>query len=209
MWRGALPLLLLLNGPAKAQPVSDADLNDSLDLGQEIEARADGDLNGDSAIDTAYLVRSEDARTLHVLLGPPRETAPRYRPVGTLILDVASLGPADLSIAKGLLKIEDLTGGTTAISAIYRFRLDPRVQRLRLIGLDATLYSRTFAHDGYEMSWNLLTGAAITSLLRVGKPGSDTGYDKLFTTRSTRVHKPLYMEDVPDPELLMVELRGK
>ena len=38
---------------------------------------------------------------------------------------------------------------------------------MRLIGMDATVYSRTFAHDGFEASWNLLNGDATTRELKL------------------------------------------
>ncbi|WP_261300226.1 hypothetical protein [Sphingomonas alpina] len=213
----AITIVLLSSGMADAQrlPASrltDAQLNDSLELGQEIEDRADGDLNGDGLIDTAYSVSSPDARGVTVLIAQPAGVKPPFRPIGELKLEPVALGPASLSIAKGVLKVEELTGGTTAVSAIYRFRIDPaagRGQRMRLIGLDATLYSRTYSHDGFEMSWNLLTSAIVTRELRLNKGGGDAAYDKVFEQRSKRVSKPLYMEDAPDPEMVMIDLRKR
>lgn len=203
----ALAAALLAAAPAgQSGPISDQILNDSIDLGDEIEGRADGDLNGDGRIDTAYLVTSPDHRTIHVLLAPANGKPP-YRPVGTLKLETSSLGPAKLSIAGGVLKIADLTGGTTAMSATYRYRLTGN--RMRLIGLDATLYSRTYAHDGYDMSWNLLTGALVTKLLKLAKRGWDAAYDTVYPTTSKRISKPIFMEDTPDPEMVMVDIRRK
>ncbi len=207
---------LLLSGAAHAQkraplpPISDTILLEHVELGQELESRVDGDLNGDGDPDTAYIIASEDARTVHVLLlrihGSGVQT---HKPAGELKLPESPLGSATLTIERGVLKIEDLTGGTTAISATYRFRLDPKRQRMRLIGLDGTLYSRTLAHDDYEVSWNLLTGGAITRELHLNKGSGDAAYDKAFESKRNKQHAPLYMEQVEDPELLMVELRGK
>ncbi|WP_034157438.1 hypothetical protein [Sphingomonas sp. ERG5] len=213
----AIAIALMWSGAADAQraPASrltDAQLNASLELGQEIEGRADGDLNGDGLIDTAYAVSSPDARGVTVLIAQPTGAKPPFRPIGELKLEPVALGPASLSIARGVLKVEELTGGTTAVSAIYRFRMDPGAgqgRRMRLIGLDATLYSRTYAHDGFEMSWNLLTGAVITREMHLNKGGGDAAYDKIAERRSTRVSKPLYMEDAPDPETVMDEVRKR
>jgi hypothetical protein len=206
-------LLLAGNGEAAQRPahpgITDAQLNDSIELGDEIEVRADGDLNGDGDVDTVYVVGSPDRRELQLLLANRIAGQPPYRPAGTMKLEMSPLGPASLSIANGALKLEDLTGGTTAISAIYRFRMDRTTARMRLIGLDATLYSRTFEHDGFEMSWNLLTGDVITRELRLNKGGGDAAYDKVFEQNRKRPSKPLYMEDVPDPEMVMVDLRKR
>lgn len=218
----ATAILLSIPIPAAAQRsqtsrLTDAQLNDSLELGQEIESRADGDLNGDGLIDTAYIAGSPDARTMTVLIAQRPGAKTPFRPVGNLKLEPSPLGPAAVSIAKGVLRVEDLTGGTTAISAIYRFRIDPAEKRgpgkgqgrMRLIGLDATLYSRTYAHDGFEMSWNLLTSDIVTRDLRLNKGGGDAAYDKVFERRFKRPSKPLYMEDTPDPEMVMVDLRKR
>jgi hypothetical protein len=208
-------LLLLANAPyaAAQRPtiprITDAQLNDSIDLGDEIEARADGDLNGDGDVDTAYLVGSPDRRELQLLLATRIPGKPPYRPAGTMKLEMPALGAGALSIANGVLKLEDLTGGTTAISAIYRFRMDRTTMRMRLIGLDATLYSRTYAHDGFEMSWNLLTGDVITREMRLNKGSGDAAYDKVFEQKRKRPSQPIYMEDVPDPEMVMVDLRKR
>jgi hypothetical protein len=200
----ALTAAILIATPATAQRITDAHLTESLDLGEELEGRADGDLNGDGTIDTAYVIGSEDARTAYVTL-----VGKKNRLVGQFKLEPSPLGPAELSIAKGVLKIKDLTGGTTAISATYRYRLDPATRRLRLIGLDATLYSRTYAHDGYEFSWNLLTGAITTVLLKLNTGPGDAAYDRLYETKFKRISKPVYMEDTPDPEMVMVDIRKK
>ncbi len=212
-----LPMIiaLMIAGPAVAAPptargarISDAILNETIELGEEIESRGDGDLNGDGRIDTAYAVGSVDARAVHVLLSAHGGPTP-YRPAGVLRLDTAALGAAKLSIAKGVLKVEDLSGGTTAIAATYRFRAEPGGAKMRLIGLDATLYSRTFAHDGFEMSWNLLTGDIVTRELRLSAGGGDPRYDRLFEQRFKRPSKPVHMEDTPDPEMVMVDIRKK
>ncbi|MEP6784233.1 MAG: hypothetical protein ABI898_00665 [Sphingomonadales bacterium] len=206
---GILGVCMLTSGIHAAPRLTDKQLNSALELGQEIEGRTDGDLNGDGAIDTAYAVGSEDARSVTVLAAQRPGAKTPYRPIGTLKLEPAPLGPASLSIAKGILKIQDLTGGTTAISAIYRYRFDSPGGRMRLIGLDATLYSRTYAHDGFEMSWNLLTGDIVTRDLKLNKRGGDAAYDKAFERRFKRPSKPLYMETTPDPEMVMVDIRKK
>lgn len=185
-------------------PVTDQFLLDQLQLGEEIEGRADGDLNGDGDTDTVFVVASPDERHLYVVLSYRSEVDIGHQPGGDFKLAPDALGAAELSIAKGVLTVKDLTGGTTALSATYRYRADKLQPKMRLIGLDATVYSRTYAHDGDEMSWNLLTGDIATSLLKVTGEGEDRSYDTLYTRKFKRPSKPIFMEDTPDPELELV-----
>lgn len=188
-------------------PVTDAMLNDWLEPGEEIETRVDGDLNGDGDNDTVYVVASSDARTLRVLLSYRSEVDIGHGPAGELKLEPDRLGPAGLTIDKGVLTIRDLTGGTMALAATYRYRPAETKEgpRMRLIGLDATVYSRTFAHDGDEMSWNVATGDTITSLLKVATTG-DRGYDKLHIRKFRQPVRTLYMEDTPGAEEELIRL---
>lgn len=210
----ALASLMITGASAQTKraplpPISDAILQEHVELGEELESRADGDLDGDGDPDTAYLIASEDRRTVHVLLRIHGGGVQTHRPAGELILPETPLGPASLSIANGVLKVEDLSGGTTAMSTTYRYRFDQKTGQMRLIGLDATLYSRTFAHDGYEMSWNLLTSAIITRVLALNEGGGDAAYTPKFEQRSRRPSLPIAMKDTPDPEMIMVDLRRK
>ena len=74
---------------------------------------------------------------------------------------------------------------------------------VRSIGLDATLYSRTFAHDGAEASWNLLTGALVTRTLRLNRGGGNAAYDKISEKRSKKPSPPLRLEESPDGGALL------
>ena len=132
-----LPALLLT---AAAAPAFEPELRS----GETLEARVDGDLDGDGTADTAWLTSSEDKRELVVHLTDGATEA--------LTLETTPLGPGELSIDKGVLLFEDLTGGTTAIESKRRYRYDKNQIRMRLIGYDATLYSRTQQHDGFEVS---------------------------------------------------------
>lgn len=205
---GLITTALLLSSMAHAAParspippMTDKMLLDGLELGEEIEARVDGDLNGDGDADTVYVVASADARTVHVMLSYRAEFDLGHQPAGSFKLEPDPLGPAELKINKGVLTVRDLTGGTTALSATYRYRADTAKDppRMQLIGLDATVYSRTYAHDGDEMSWNVLTGDTITTLLKMSETGG-AGYDKLHTRKFRRSAKTIYMEDTPQPE---------
>ncbi|MGN6692428.1 MAG: hypothetical protein ACTHJU_15945 [Sphingopyxis sp.] len=188
-----------MQGP-EIPPMSDDEIRADLKDGEEIETRVDGDMNGDGDIDTAWIVRGEDRRTLHVSLAVRGEYDAYHAPAGSMELDAYPLGPAEMTVAKGVLLVKDLTGGTTAISATYRFRGERAQPKMRLIGLDATLYSRTYAHDGAEMSWNLLTGDVIATKLTIVGSGENATYDKSAVKRFKRPVKTWYLESTPNAE---------
>ena len=212
----ALAALLLASGPAQAMqrpavPVmSNEEITSRLRDGREIETRVDGDLNGDGDIDTAYIVRGEDDRWLHVQFAVRGEFDLYHEPAGSVELDAYPLGPAEMVISKGVLIVKDLTGGTTAMSATYRFRGEKTKPKLRLIGLDATLYSRTWAHDGAEMSWNVLTGDVTATKMKLVGSDENASYDKSTVKRFKRPVKIYYAEDTPNAEeTLDMAMKGK
>jgi hypothetical protein len=199
---------LLIASPAiaqKASPIDDDAIKARLEKGEEVESRTDGDLNGDGQADTVLIGRGEDSRTVKAMLLTKGEFDIDLIPVGMLKLDSYPLGPADVSITKGVLKITDLVGGTTAVNTVYRYRLVPGAKpRMRLIGIDATLYSRTYAHDGHEISWNLLTGDYITREMKLNKSGKgEAAYGQIIEKKTKKPSKPLYMENTPDPNKLL------
>ena len=177
-----------------------------LPAGVVVESRVDGDLNRDGLEDVAYVAHNEDSRTLTVLLSVTHEFDFEYRPE-VLPLDLTEFTPGKLSLDGNVLKFEDMTGGTTAVSSTRRFRYDGRGERMRLIGLDATVYSRTYAHDGFETSWNLLTGNATTRELKLNTGGGDAAYNP-GPQRSFRRRIPAQgLADSPDPEVVLEEMR--
>lgn len=178
--------------------MSENEVRAELGPGQVLEARVDGDLNGDGDIDTAFIVASDDRRDVHVFLAARSEVDFYRERAGSFTLPSDPLGAASLTIRNGILVIEDLTGGTSALSATYRFRADKAMPQMRLIGLDAKSYSRTWAHDGAEISWNLLTGDVIAAQLKLVGSGEDATYEKSGARRSRRPVAPVYMEDTPD-----------
>ncbi|KTE25339.1 MULTISPECIES: hypothetical protein [unclassified Sphingopyxis] len=190
----------------KIPPITDEQLHAGLEMGQEIEARVDGDLNGDGDPDTVYVVASPDERTVNVVLSVRSEFEAGQTLGGTFKLQPDRLGGAALSIKKGVLVIEDLTGGTTALSTTYRYRIAKGQPRMQLIGMDVTLYSRTWAHDGDEMSWNVLTGDTVTSLLKVRGSGEDASYETLYTRKFKRPARTIYMDDTPEPEFELISV---
>jgi hypothetical protein len=174
-----LALALAVASPARAAP----------------EASLSADLDGDGKSDRVTVTARDDDRTLQVVLANGRKA-------GSLAVAPAPLGPADLAIAKNVLVVTDLTGGTSATQATYRYRYDPKQGKMRLIGLDATDYSRTFQTDMFEISWNLLTGdfTASYSKLKPEDEGGDEAYEDPVVTKRKRPSPPLYMETTPDPE---------
>ncbi len=187
-------LILAIAAPAAA-------LEPIVDPGQELETRIDADFDGDGTQDIAYVTGSEEARNLYVTLAKGES---EYLP-----LEPFPLGPGDLSFAKGVLVFEDLTGGTTAYSTTRRYRYDPEAGRMRLIGFDTTLYSRTYAHDGFELSWNLVTGKLITRELHLNEKGGDAAYDPIVEKTTVRKSGKVWLFDTPDPETLMEQVRGR
>ena len=190
----AMAIAGLAAGPAAAlEPV--------VGPGETIEARVDGDLDEDGAADLAYIVSTEHWRELRVVL------TRNARPVEALNLDLDPLGPASLTIDGKVLLFGDLTGGTTAVASTRRFRYDALRKRMRLIGLDATLYSRTNTHDGFEASWNLLNGDAVTHELRLVEGAGEDPYDRVRERRFKQRVRPRWLAESPDPETMIEEMR--
>jgi hypothetical protein len=102
-----------------------------------------------------------------------------------------------------LLLLGELTGGTTAVASTHRFRWDAKLGAMRLIGLDATLYSRTLAHDGMEASWNLLTGDLVTRKLVLNKGKGDAAYARTPVKKSKKPSKPVRLENAPSGDDLL------
>lgn len=171
--------------------------------GVVVEARVDGDLNGDGVADFAYVAHTEEWRALTVLLSTRGRADLEYRPE-VLLVDSTGNMPT-LSLEGDVLTLEDTTGGTTVVSSTRHFRYDARGGRMRLIGLDAAVYSRTHAHDGFETSWNLLNGDATTRELRLDGSGEayKPGRERSFKRRI----RAQYLADAPDPATVIEEMR--
>ena len=165
--------------------------------GMELETRLDADLNADGLADIAFVARSEESRMLGVLFGFMEEMDMGHSPADKTELAIDALAPASLSAPKGVLVVEDLTGGTTAISSTYRYRYEAKSRHMRLIGDDVKLYSRTNAHGWQEISTNRLTGLQIRRSADLDDVGE---YVEKPETRGKVPTTPLYMEDAPTPE---------
>lgn len=196
-------LALLAGAPCAVQATVDAISNDDL-----VEAVVRADFNGDGLEDTATILRDgETSRILRVVTSYRSETDFGENPPQVLALDPYPLGDSTLKVtdsAKGkVLVFEDLTGGTTAVASTHRFRWDAKLGAMRLIGLDATLCSRTFAHDGMKASWNLLTGDFTSHRLKLRGDDSDIAYDEVDRQRKTKRSAPLRLEQSPSGDDLL------
>jgi len=193
--------LVAKNGPQPPQP--------TLVEGETLEAKVNADLNADGTPDVAYVARSEDKRELRVVTSYRDQFEIGENIPQVLALDPYPLGDATLKVVKNVLLLEDLTGGTTAVASTHRFRWDANLAAMRLIGLDATLYSRTYAHDGQEASWNLVTGDLVTRTLKLNKGPGDAAYAKVAAKKTKKPSKPIRLEDAPSGDDLLGWPGGK
>lgn len=183
-------------------PVADETLQEL--FGGEVESRLDADFNGDGKVDAAAVMRDDEheARSLQVVIGYVDEVGFGHDPIDGVALDPYPLGNASLRLKDGVLIVEDLAGGTTAIASTYRYRYEPGEHRMRLIGDDVSHYSRTNNHDALEISTNRLTGLRIRQVMkRLEEPAADdAAYDPQPETRETVPTTPIYMAEAPSPE---------
>ncbi len=164
--------------------------------GARIETRLDADFTGDGLRDLAVVAANDDVRVLKVMVGYADDTSMGFDPVGEMRMGGSPLGAASLSVKKGVLIVEDLDGGTTAIQSLYRLRFDPKQTKMRLIGDDVTLYSRTNAHDSTSISTNRLNGTQIVTRRVV----DGDGYTDQPEPRKKIGTAPIWMDDAPLPE---------
>lgn len=163
--------------------------------GASIETRLDEDVTGDGLRDLVFVARNDEVRVLKVMVSYADEFNMGHEPVGEMRMGDSPLGAASLSVKKGVLIVEDLDGGTSAIQSLYRFRFDRKENRMRLIGDDVGLYSRTNAHDSTSISTNRLTGVQIVKHSVVGADG----YTDQPEQKKTVSTAPVWMEDAPLP----------
>jgi len=163
------------------------------------EAEAMGDLDRDGRADLALVLVSPDGG--HRVLTVGRGTPQGFRKVGEAVLPAGPLRPAELNIGdRGVLTVEDLVGGETAIQATYRFRYDGQSGRVRLAGLDAVHFSRAGVHDANRVSINFVTGERVDQLEKLEDDGT-------IAPQKARRRKArpavLYMENTPDPSTVL------
>jgi hypothetical protein len=195
----SLSLLAILPSQAadRIQPsmLENSELTGWMPDGAQVETRLDADVTGDGLRDLVFVARNDEMRVLKVLVAYANEFDMGFDPLGEMRMGDSPLGDATLSVKKGVLIVEDLDGGTTAIQSLYRFRFDGKARRVRLIGDDVSLYSRTNAHDTTSISTNRLTGVQIVKRSVVG----EDGYTDQPEQKKTVPTRPIYMEDAPSP----------
>ena len=205
-------LLLLAVAAVAPAPAADATLtNDTwrfpavaaegLDFvreGLRTESIMAADFDADGRSDQALIVRNTEQRVLLVIMG---NKGGGFRRIGYGPLDDHPLGETQLSAPNGVLVVEDLTGGTSAIQSTYRFRYEKATDRMRLIGDDVSLYSRTNQHGTTTISTNRLTGKRITTRNELVGEGenAELGADQVVRSK-VPVEPKYYLEDAPTPD---------
>ena len=190
----------IADSPPVLAAMTDAQLLGRHPEGAVIETRLEGDFNGDGIVDTAYVARVPDEwRRLGVMIGYVGETDMGHDSAGEAELDAYPFGNAALSVKKGVLIVEDLAGGTSAIASTYRYRFDKAENRMRLIGDDVTYYSRTNQHDKVEISTNRLNGQRTRQVWKLtGQDYAPQPVERLSVPKT-----PMYMEDAPLPDVTL------
>jgi len=163
------------------------------------ESETAGDLDRDGRADLALILVSPDGE--HRVLAVGRGTPQGFRKVGEAALPAHPLQPAVVGVSeRGILSVEDLVGGDTAIRTTYRFRYDGQSGRVRLVGLDATHFSRSGQHDANRVSINFVTGERVDQLEKLEADGT-------LTPQKARRRKGrpavLYMESTPEPSSVL------
>lgn len=188
-----------------ATPLAAGEPGDPSEIpGAVVEADVRADFDQDRMPDRALIVRSgEGARELWVVTSQRMENQLPDRVVEVLKLDPAPLVPGSLAVTGNVLVLDELTGGTTAVASTHRFRFDGFIEGMRLIGLDATLFSRTFAHDGVKVSWNLLTKDLITQDLKLDTSKGHPAYAEVNAKRTKKRTRRLRLEESPSGQDLL------
>src|SRR5688572_6526614 len=191
-------VLAALPAAAKAAPTDIPSRADApprfLPEGWRLETQPQADFNKDGKADIAMNFRNDEERYLLVAVGEGKG----LRRIGLGALDPYPLGDASLAAKKGVLVIEDLTGGTTAIASTYRYRYEAATGRMQLIGDDVELYSRTNRHGGSKISTNRLTGVRLTQTSTMDEPDGERRFSKEKATKVPLTK--LYLENAPTPE---------
>jgi hypothetical protein len=193
-------------------PATGAAAADFAPTGWEVEDTATGDLNGDGKADLAIkLIEPKSAlaapdshqdrsRALVVALAGADGKYARTG-VATKVLQCTACGgafygvmdaPANVSIAKGVVIVEQDHGSRNVTETTYRFRYDAATKRFILIGFDMSDRDRA-AGGATSTSTNFLTGVKITTTMPA-KGRTKTARSKVSTAKQ-------FMEDVSQDQL--------
>ncbi len=148
--------------------------------GWTVEKEIPGDLSGDGVPDAVLMLvedghrnpTDEAGRTLVVLAGRRDGSFEQIGMSKKLLLCLQCFGAMDggpaLSIQRGVLIVDQLTGSRETASGVWRFRFDPGSKRMRMIGLDVRKTDRATGVSTFD-STNYLNGKRITESLRYDK----------------------------------------
>ena len=183
--------------PARRQgPAFGGDPTAFIPRGWATESMHLPDLDRDGKPDLVLVVRDVDYENRRLIAAVA--TPKTYRNVGEAPLPGYPMGAAGVEFTpRGVLVVTDLTGGTTAIQAVYRYRYEGPSAAMRYIGLDATHYSRTNRHDALRLSFNWLTGDFSKRVDKLTRRGD---YAPQKTVRGKDQPRCWFMEDTEDPE---------
>jgi len=193
-----LPLLLLAASAGHLLAERAAAPGDFTPPGWTVESEHHPDLDNDGAPDLVLILAAPDNESRRLLAA--RAGGGGYRNIGEAELPGYPLGEAEVTFTdRAVLVIKDLTGGTTAVEATLRYRYEPP-GRMRFIGQDITLYSRTNQHDATHLSFNWLTGDRVEQTDRLTRNGD---YKPLPAKRTRGAPKVYHMEDTADPNAFL------
>ena len=169
--------------------------------GWKVEETITGDLNGDGKADSAIKLAQVDASKEsgiggnRVLVIAFNDGAQMKRvAVAAKLLQCVDCGgafygvlpaPAGVTIEKGVIVVENEHGSRDVSTSTFRFRYDPKVDRVVLIGYDYIDRDR-LTGDGWNESTNFATKTRITSIYK-GKRNT--------TKRSVIKPTKIYIED--------------
>lgn len=189
-----LVLLLPFAAPLAAERVQPASIPGNVEAhlpeGAVVSRRLDHDLDGDGLIDVVVISDVADHRRLIVLRAFNDEVEAGFRhPEDALELDPVPMEGTEARVDGDVLVVEETTGGTVHAEVRWRFRWDPGLGAMRLIG-DDIRSPPTAERDAIVVSTNRLTGRQVWTIGAM--------------TRETRVDgAPIRMADVPDPFLTL------
>ncbi len=154
--------------------------------GWKVEAKVEGDLNGDRMPDTVLKLietTSSERDRARALLVLQKQSNGQWRRIGfapRLLLCSncgGVLGSPDganvqVKIEQGVLLVRQFRGSREATETLHRFWLDKASNRMVLIGQDVRHYDRATGDETRESS-NFLTGQKITEIYRANPQRTD------------------------------------
>jgi hypothetical protein len=191
--------------PLKNHPAEGKSLAVFLPKGWTVEDQASGDLNGDGVPDMAVVLvqggdqsqmEDEPQRALIVLLSHGKENF-TLAGINDKFFQCKGCGGIKegvvISIKKGVIVAEQMSGSREFANETWRFRYDPKARRFVIIGRDLET-GDGMRGTGTIESNNYLTGLKITENYRYDKNGE---HKIALSTKKEKVpRQTLFMEDV-------------